>query len=214
MKTASSLYLLTMPKHILRICIFLSILALVGGTVLDIAKTTGDREFEPSGNELFHNAGQQRNKKKLKHTGLKLENSVLKSKVEALGEILKKHVNSLRMTENKQVELVFLVDSSASVGAENFESELKFVQKLLADFTVSENTTRVSVVVYSSPNNVVRHIDHISSPSPNKHKCGLLHYELPNIKYTGGGTYTRGALLEAQVCIEFYFIIIVLYNQK
>ena len=50
---------------------------------------------------------------------------------------------------------MFLVDSSASVGAENFESELKFVQKLLADFTVSENTTRVSVVVYSSPNNVV-----------------------------------------------------------
>jgi len=50
---------------------------------------------------------------------------------------------------------VFLVDSSASVGADNFESELKFVRKLLADFTVSENATHVSVIAYSSPDSVV-----------------------------------------------------------
>lgn len=50
---------------------------------------------------------------------------------------------------------MFLVDSSASVGSDNFESELKFVRKLLADFTVSENDTHVSVIAYSSPDNVV-----------------------------------------------------------
>ncbi|XP_069692830.1 sushi, von Willebrand factor type A, EGF and pentraxin domain-containing protein 1-like isoform X3 [Periplaneta americana] len=100
------------------------------------------------------------------------------------------------------VELVFLVDSSASVGSDNFESELKFVRKLLADFTVSENATRVSVIAYSSPDNVVRHIDYITSPSSENHKCRLLHSELPSIKYTGGGTYTRGALLEAQAVLR------------
>ena len=42
-----------------------------------------------------------------------------------------------------EADLVFLVDSSASVGAETFYNEIKFIRKLLADFTVSENTTRV-----------------------------------------------------------------------
>ena len=50
---------------------------------------------------------------------------------------------------------MFLVDSSASVGADNFDSELKFVRKLLADFTVSENATHVAVIAYSSPDSVV-----------------------------------------------------------
>jgi hypothetical protein len=50
----------------------------------------------------------------------------------------------------------------------------------------------------------VRHIDHISFPSQKNHKCGLLHYELQSVKYTGGGTYTRGALLEAQVSLNMF----------
>ena len=41
-----------------------------------------------------------------------------------------------------EADLVFLVDSSASVGATNFYNEIKFIRKLLADFTVSQNTTR------------------------------------------------------------------------
>ncbi len=49
---------------------------------------------------------------------------------------------------------MFLVDSSASVGADNFYNEIKFIRKLLADFTVSVNTTRVVVITYSSVNQV------------------------------------------------------------
>jgi hypothetical protein len=66
---------------------------------MDVTKTTG---FHDSGNELFYNAG-QRSRKRLKETGLKLENSILKSKIEALGEVFKKHVNRLRATDSKQV---------------------------------------------------------------------------------------------------------------
>ena len=54
-----------------------------------------------------------------------------------------------------EADLVFLVDSSASVGAENFYNEIKFIRKLLADFTVSYNTTRVVVITYSSVNQVI-----------------------------------------------------------
>lgn len=122
-----------------------------------------------------------------------------RSRVEVCGEILKRHVHLLRKTANRKVELVFLVDSSASVGSEEFLNELKFVKKLLADFTVDRHTTRVSVITFSSKSRVVKHIDHMTNPKDDNHKCSLLEEELPKIEYTGGGTHTIGALIEAQV---------------
>lgn len=119
------------------------------------------------------------------------------SKVEHLGSILKRCVARLRNHPHQEVDLVFLVDSSASVGAENFYNEIKFIKKLLADFTVSFNTTRVVVVTYSSKDQVIRQVDHISSPSPHFQKCFLLDEEIPAISYNSGGTYTLGALEQA-----------------
>ncbi|TRY75103.1 hypothetical protein TCAL_09357 [Tigriopus californicus] len=119
------------------------------------------------------------------------------SKVENLGSILKRGVARLRNHPHQEVDLVFLVDSSASVGAENFHNEIKFIKKLLADFTVSFNTTRVVVVTYSSVDQVIRQVDHISSPSPLFQKCFLLDEEIPAISYNSGGTYTLGALMQA-----------------
>lgn len=134
----------------------------------------------------------------------KLPNQIEKSKVDVLGSVLKKQVESLRKTPNKELELVFLIDSSASVGAENFFNELKFVKKLLADFTVEYNATRVSVITFSSRNRVVKHIDHVSNISEQNHKCSLFEEQLPTINYQGGGTYTLGAVLQAQVSDKFF----------
>lgn len=124
--------------------------------------------------------------------------NIRRSKVEVLGEVLKNGVDALRKRPDKSVDLLFLVDSSASVGAENFFNELKFVKKLLADFTVAFNNTRVAVVTFSSKTKVVRHIDHLTNASEENHKCRLLDQQLPMIKYSGGGTFTLGALLEAK----------------
>lgn len=126
-------------------------------------------------------------------------NDISKSKVENLGAVLKKHVHELRDTINKQVDLIFLVDSSASVGPQNFLDELKFVKKLLADFTVDQNHTRVSVITFSSRQKVIRQVDYLSNPGPTKHKCALLAEVIPQIQYAGGGTFTLGAFLEAKV---------------
>ena len=122
-----------------------------------------------------------------------------RSKVEMFGEILKARAQELRRTPNRKVELVFLVDASASVGAEEFLNELKFVKKLLADFTVDRHSTRVSVITFSSKSRIIRHIDHLSHPRDDNHKCSLMEEELPKIEFSGGGTYTLGAVLEAQV---------------
>ncbi|XP_075228633.1 sushi, von Willebrand factor type A, EGF and pentraxin domain-containing protein 1-like isoform X2 [Lycorma delicatula] len=135
-------------------------------------------------------------KKKLKDVSSKLENSILKSKVDALGEVLKKRVDILRTAEkNHPLELIFLVDASSSVGAENFKSELKFVKKLLADFTISSSHTRVALISFASAESVVRHIDHISVSDVSLNKCSLMNQ---HINYSGGATYTLGAMLQAK----------------
>ncbi|XP_046668707.1 sushi, von Willebrand factor type A, EGF and pentraxin domain-containing protein 1-like isoform X2 [Homalodisca vitripennis] len=141
----------------------------------------------------FFSTGQQ---KKLKEKVEKLENLVLKSKVEVLGEVFKKHFDALIAAEkHHKVELVFLIDASSSVGSENFQSELEFVKKLLADFSVSYNDTRVALITFSSIGQVVREIDLMSHPNADLDKCSVLHH---HAQYTGGGTYTLGAMREAQ----------------
>lgn len=101
-----------MPSYILQVCILLFILHTwlipVYSVSVDVTKTIGFHELEPVGNKVFYNAGQG-SKKKLKDTGSKLENAILKSKIEALGEVLKKHVNSLRASNDKQVNYVTLL---------------------------------------------------------------------------------------------------------
>ncbi|XP_043472287.1 sushi, von Willebrand factor type A, EGF and pentraxin domain-containing protein 1-like isoform X2 [Leptopilina heterotoma] len=122
-------------------------------------------------------------------------------KINFLAEILKNYVDQLR-TNLEQVDLVFLVDASSSVGLENFKSELNFVKKLLSDFTVEPSGTRVAIVTFAGRKNVHRNVDQISENEPNSQKCQLLGKQLGNIKYTGGGTFTMGALLEALDILE------------
>ncbi|RLU26420.1 hypothetical protein DMN91_000214 [Ooceraea biroi] len=126
---------------------------------------------------------------------------MLKSKADILSRLLKMHIDRLR-NQTDQVELVFLVDASGSVGAENFRSELNFVTKLLSDFTVDAMSARVAVVTFGGKGNIYRNVDQISRHGPNDHKCYLLNKQFNNISYSGGGTYTRGALLEALAILE------------
>lgn len=122
-----------------------------------------------------------------------------KSKVDTLGPVLKRHIQALRRVSNKKVDIIFLVDSSSSVGRRDFEYEIKFVRKLLADFTVDSNHTRVCVITFSSKGRVLKQIDYVGQPLEDKNKCTLLEEDVPNIQYVGGGTFTLGAFQEAKV---------------
>ncbi|XP_056156472.1 LOW QUALITY PROTEIN: sushi, von Willebrand factor type A, EGF and pentraxin domain-containing protein 1 [Lampris incognitus] len=118
------------------------------------------------------------------------------SKVERLGQAFKRNVRELR-EKSARLDLVFLVDESSSVGASNFLSELRFVRKMLSDFPVAPEDTRVALVTFSSKTHVVTRVDHISAPKSHQHKCSLFNQEIPAITYRGGGTYTRGAFQRA-----------------
>lgn len=76
------------------------------------------------------------------------------SKVHELSAVLKTTVHRIRQ-QYKKMDIVFLIDSSSSVGKSNFRSELKFVTKFLSDFNVSFNYTRVSIVTFSSQEKIV-----------------------------------------------------------
>ncbi|XP_026208553.1 sushi, von Willebrand factor type A, EGF and pentraxin domain-containing protein 1 isoform X3 [Anabas testudineus] len=118
------------------------------------------------------------------------------SKVERLGQAFKRNVRELR-EKSSCLDLVFLVDESSSVGANNFLSELRFVRKMLSDFPVAPENTRVALVTFSSKTHVVTRVDHISAPKSHQHKCSLFNQEIPAISYRGGGTYTKGAFQRA-----------------
>lgn len=75
-------------------------------------------------------------------------------KVQELSAVLKNTIHSIRQ-QYKKMDIVFLIDSSSSVGKSNFQSELRFVIKFLSDFNVSFNYTRVSVVTFSSKDKIV-----------------------------------------------------------
>lgn len=120
------------------------------------------------------------------------------SKVERLGQVFRKNVRLLR-ERGGCLDLVFLVDESSSVGASNFGSELRFVRKLLSDFPVAPEATRVALVTFSSKSHVVTRADYVSAPKAHQHKCSLFSKEIPSITYRGGGTYTRGAFQRAAV---------------
>lgn len=76
------------------------------------------------------------------------------SKVQELSAVLKTTIHRIRQ-QYKKMDIVFLIDSSSSVGKSNFRSELKFVTKFLSDFNVSVNYTRVSIVTFSSQEKIV-----------------------------------------------------------
>ncbi|KAM4808468.1 sushi, von Willebrand factor type A, EGF and pentraxin domain-containing protein 1 [Rhinophrynus dorsalis] len=124
------------------------------------------------------------------------------NKVEKLGQYFKKNVRRLR-EKSQNLDLVFLVDESSSVGHANFVNELRFVKKLLSDFPVVPSATRVAIVTFSSKNNVQSRVDYISSSQSHQHKCSLLNREIPAITYKGGGTYTKGAFQQAAQILRY-----------
>ncbi|XP_071951453.1 sushi, von Willebrand factor type A, EGF and pentraxin domain-containing protein 1-like isoform X2 [Antedon mediterranea] len=103
---------------------------------------------------------------------------------------------NLEEFQNAPSEIVFLLDSSGSIGASRWPLEVDFVRQISTIFTVSADTARVAIVSYSSGTQIYTRIDHITEAT-DKNKCTLLGQLEDALPYTGGGTYTLGALTRA-----------------
>lgn len=89
------------------------------------------------------------------------------------------------------LDLVFVFDSSASVGKANFKKGIAFAKTIIDEFGVSKSDTgtRVAVVTFSSTAKVIFNLK--SNAMPNKHE-GIA--TLENLNYIAGGTATSYAL--------------------
>jgi uncharacterized protein YegL len=87
----------------------------------------------------------------------------------------------------KPADIVFVLDSSDSEGADNFKTEVEFVYNFAAQFSIGTNNVQFSVVTYSSD---VRN-DFFFNKYNSRNE--VLH-AIRNIQYIGQGTNTSGAL--------------------
>ncbi|KAK7489962.1 hypothetical protein BaRGS_00018827, partial [Batillaria attramentaria] len=86
-----------------------------------------------------------------------------------------------------EIDLVFVLDESGSVGDENFEMVKTFVQDVISSLDIETNMIRVGVVTYSSSAAVDFFLNTHSTES-------AVNLAVSNIVYSGGGTDTAEAL--------------------
>lgn len=94
----------------------------------------------------------------------------------------------LKCRENP-LELVFVIDSSESVGPENFELVKDFVNALIDQVSVSREASHVGVVLYSHVNMVVAGLQQSSQTD--------IKAAIRQMPYLGEGTFTGSAIHRA-----------------
>ncbi|XP_042260506.1 collagen alpha-1(XXVIII) chain-like isoform X2 [Thunnus maccoyii] len=92
--------------------------------------------------------------------------------------------------KERPMELVFVIDSSESVGPENFEIIKDFVNALVDRVTVGRNATRIGLVLYSLEVKLVFNLARYVSKQDIKQA-------IRNIPYMGEGTHTGTAIRKA-----------------
>lgn len=188
-------------KHVMILCLLLiSFINCEEENLIDESESDTNSTLL-SENDVVLNVNESADKPVLTFEGGSIDGTLSKSKVDLLSSVFKKNIDKLK-SKHKRLDIVFLIDSSSSVGKANFESEIKFVKKLLSDFPVSYEYTRVAIVTFSSQAKIIRHVDQISKPSQLNDKCMLLNHQINTIAFSGGGTHTYGAFEEAKKIFE------------
>ncbi|XP_028390644.1 uncharacterized protein LOC114515560 [Dendronephthya gigantea] len=91
----------------------------------------------------------------------------------------------------ERIDLGFILDSSGSISRYSYDKTKSFVKDLTNFFTISQNSTRVSVMSYASWTTLHFPFSRVFGTRQD------LYSAIDNIPYSGGGTNTHLALLRA-----------------
>ena len=95
----------------------------------------------------------------------------------------------------RNIDLVFMLDRSGSVGPTNHQLALQFMSTAVSFFTIGSSNTKVGVVAYSSSADDQFDLnEHTSLRS--------LQNAIISIRFTGGATNTPGALDNAREMLD------------
>ncbi len=95
----------------------------------------------------------------------------------------------------RNIDLVFMLDTSGSVGRTNHNTALQFMSTAVSFFTIGLDNTRVGVVPYSHYSTIEFDLDTHSSLSS-------LQNAISDISYTGGYTNTPSAINTARSLLD------------
>ncbi|KAM6910479.1 collagen, type XXVIII, alpha 1b [Xenentodon cancila] len=109
---------------------------------------------------------------------------------EEIIEIVRSVCNCGKKCIQVPLELIFVIDSSESVGPENFNVIKDFVNGLIDRIAVGPNSARIGVVLYSHINEVILTLEEEATQDEAKSKVRAM-------TYLGEGTYTGSAIHEA-----------------
>ncbi|GFO50350.1 collagen alpha-1(xii) chain-like [Plakobranchus ocellatus] len=89
--------------------------------------------------------------------------------------------------QERAVDIIFVIDSSNSVGVDNFRKTKAFLTTVVDSFTIGAAMARFGVIVFSDDANLVIRLDEFANNT-------ALKSAIQNIPYMGGGTNTASAL--------------------
>ena len=95
----------------------------------------------------------------------------------------------------RNIDCVFVLDRSGSVGSNNHLIALQFINNVVSFFTIGSNATRVGMIAYASSSVIQFDLNQHSTVSS-------LQTAISNTFYTGGGTNTQAGLTDARTLLN------------
>ena len=109
-----------------------------------------------------------------------------------------------KMCSNPEIDMVYVIDGSSSIGGDNFKRIQDFIQQLNKKFVIGTNDVRVGIQEYSSYSISIFPV-HLGEADKNGN-IDLLNGVVANIPYLEGSTFTGEALKMAKTVVRECFV--------
>ena len=109
-----------------------------------------------------------------------------------------------KICSNPEIDMVYVIDGSGSIGDDNFKRIKDFIQQLNKRFVIGTNDVRVGIQEYSSSSDFIYPVQ--LGEADKNGNIDLLNGVVANMPYLKGGTLTGDALKRAKTVVRECFV--------